>query len=125
MSDRRACVSVMLLQSAICALFHWLLRSNNVVLENPNDALEVLQLANNMQLPRLMLLAEVAIEDSVDVDSVAFVWTAARLCNAKHLERYCVEFSRPVWEQVAVSGFVREMDSDDRELLRIACGAKK
>lgn len=99
-------------------------------LDNPNDALELLQLANNMQLMRLVFLCEASIEESLDPESVAYVWVASRLTNAAHLERYCVEYARIHWKAVAQTRFYLQlMEKDDVELFRLASdpeiGAKR
>jgi len=55
----------------------------------PDNAIEIIEAANRLNLPRLSMLCETAIIKGVDTESVCFVYHTAKLYNAQKLVQFC------------------------------------
>ena len=71
-------------------------------------------------MPRLKLICEGIIEKGVDVDTVAYVYKAAVLYEAKNLIQFCLEIMFEEWKAVSkTESFQEQLTADERASLQV------
>ncbi len=101
------------------------LYTDRVQLEgDANLALQLLALANQFQLQRLLFLCEQVVLESLDAEACAFVFSLAHRYNAPELKAACVQIAKREWDAVLTSDAMHAMPEDDRELMTLLVGKR-
>jgi hypothetical protein len=101
------------------------LYTDRVQLEgDANLALQLLSIANQFQLQRLLFLCEQVVLESLDSEACAFVFSLAHRYNAPELKTACVQIAKRELEAVLASDAMHAMPEDDKELFMLLVGKR-
>lgn len=112
---------------------------DQIELDDANLALLLMALANRYQLIRLKFLCEQIILESIEPDTLAFVFVLANQVqtvivvvtlsqhvvhkyNASELKSGCISLAKRFWSEVLESAAWLDLSQEDKELLAALCG---
>ncbi len=102
------------------------LYTDKAVLEgDANLALQLMAVANQFQLQRLLFLCEQVVLESLDSDSCAYVFSLANMHNAVELKAACVVHAMRDWDAVAASDAFLAMPQEDQQLFALLARRKE